>query len=115
MLSFADFHSGRLMAVRAMEPVAEQDGQGDAQPVAAEEGSGVAVGHAVFFRQNRGLAERARRACRKQPLEEGDQQGQQHQGNTDPSQRITAGDQEQDQHSNGERKGQALPTQQHGS
>jgi hypothetical protein len=72
----ADLQDGGLIAVGAAEGIGEQDGEGDAQPVAAQKGPCMAVLGAAFQGKDSGHAERAIRAGCNEPLQNDHQHGQ---------------------------------------
>ena len=65
---FPEFKLGGLVAIRAAEPVFEQDGQGHPQPVAAQERPGAPVFHAGFRCEHRSPAQGATGAGCRDPL-----------------------------------------------
>ena len=65
----ADFHHRGLVAIRAGERAAEQDGQSNPQPVATAKSLRIPVLRTAFFGEHRGHAERAARAGSDHPLQ----------------------------------------------
>jgi hypothetical protein len=110
----ADFEQGGLVAVGAAERVFEKDRQGDPQAVAAQEGAGMAVFGAAFFGENRGHAERAAGACGHDPLQNGEEGGQQNQSHGDQGQFLIVDGEGVAQQAGGDRGHQAFEANQEG-
>ena len=74
----ADFQNRRLIAVGAAEGIGEEDGEGHAEPVAAEKCPCIAMFRAAFQGEDGSHAERAIRAGCNEPLQNSYQRGQEY-------------------------------------
>lgn len=66
--SFSHFHSTGFIAVWAAKLVFEKNGHRNPQPMTSQECPGTPMFHALFGRKHGSCAERATRACCRQPL-----------------------------------------------